>query len=197
MKLLPLFFSTLFSIGISFSASAAEMTVIDVRRNITLADKDPIYKDFFINTGANSGLKKNLVVNVIRKINIRDSGGTNADGEILVPVGQLKIIAIYEKVAVAREFSLFPRDELPMLEQIGIMTGDQIEIKGSFIDSNKPKKVAETSATPKPTVEIALIKSPADIQKNKAQNSKAELIKSSPPERLEKVAISDNKSGHE
>ena len=120
-------------------AHAEEFSVIDVRRNITLADSDPVYKDFYINAGEGSGLKKNLVVTAVRKLTIRDASGAQAYGEIMVPVGQLKVIAVFNKLAVAREFTLLSRDELPMLEQTGIMSGDRIDLQGAFIDTSKPK----------------------------------------------------------
>ncbi|MFV8249092.1 hypothetical protein [Bdellovibrio bacteriovorus] len=147
-------------LGLSNSSHAADMSVVDVRRNITLSETDTVYKDFYINAGPGSGLKKNLVVTAVRKINIRDASGANAVGEILVPVGQLKIIAIYDRVAVAREFNLLSRDELPMLEQIGIMTGDRIDLGGSFIDNSKPKakkKVAEAEMTPASEVVVTAV----------------------------------------
>lgn len=130
----------LLAFGFITEASAQDMVVVDVRRNITLSENDPVYKDFYINTSPSSGLKKNLVVTAVRKINIRDASGSNAVGEIVVPVGQLKIIAVYSRVAVAREFTLLSRDELPMLEQTGIMSGDRIDIKGAFIDTSKPQR---------------------------------------------------------
>lgn len=141
--------------GFTHESKAADMSVVDVRRNITMAENDPVYKDFYINAGPDSGLKKNLVVTAVRKINIRDAAGASAVGEILVPVGQLKIIAVYDRVAVAREFTLLSRDELPMLEQTGIMSGDRIDLKGSFIDTSKPKvhkKVAEETPAQTTTV---------------------------------------------
>jgi hypothetical protein len=144
----------------SVSAHAAEMSVIDVRRNITLAEEDTVYKDFYINGSVGTGLKKNLVVTVIRKLNIRDASGANAYGEIFVPVGKLKVIAVYDSVAVAREFELLSRDELPMLEQIGIMNGDRIDLSGSFIDNSKPKPkrkvAAEVQQTPAAVVTAAV-----------------------------------------
>ncbi|WP_373998205.1 hypothetical protein [Bdellovibrio bacteriovorus] len=135
--------------GFTMKSQAADITIVDVRRNITMSEDDTVYKDFYINAGPSSGLKKNLVVTAVRKLNIRDASGANAVGEITVPVGQLKIIAVYDKVAVAREYTLLSRDELPMLEQIGMMTGDRIDLQGSFIDNSKPKakrKVAESSS---------------------------------------------------
>ncbi|WP_413577093.1 hypothetical protein ACLVWU_02795 [Bdellovibrio sp. HCB290] len=191
-------------------AGPASLTIVDVRRNITLANDEEPYKDFYIAADASSGLKKNLVVTAVRKLNVRDASGANAVGEILVPVGQLKIIAVYDKVAVAREFTLLSRDDLPMLEQIGIMTGDRIETRGSFIDNSKPKKKKVAEATPgAPGVTIAVL-TPA-IAPNAAVAAKDLQASATPTapekalaqpvvntgEKLEKVADSGNNSGNE
>jgi len=122
----------------SWEAFSADLNIIEVRRNIPLSDEAPVYKDFYINAGADAGLKKNLVVNVIRKMAIRDASGTQSYGEMDILVGQLKIIATQGRIAVAREYKLASRDTEPMLEQIGIMIGDRLEIDGSFIDNKKP-----------------------------------------------------------
>lgn len=105
---------------------AQDIQIVDVRRNIPLADDAPVYKDFYINAGSEAGLKKNQIVTVFRKLTIRDSSGLVSYGELTIPVGQLKIVAAQSKVAVAREHKLISRDEEPMLEQIGLMSGDQI-----------------------------------------------------------------------
>lgn len=113
-----------------FSKAVAEDTlVVNVRRNITLSDEDPVYKDFYINAGASSGFKKGQTLMASRKVSVRDSSGSSSVGDMLIPVGELKVIAVYEKVTVAREAKLFDRKDLPMLEQKAIMTGDLIDIK--------------------------------------------------------------------
>lgn len=126
-------------LSLLFSAPvfAEEISVIEVRRNIPLADEDPIYKDYYLNAGPESGLKKNLVITAVRKISIKDATGTSSYGEIVIPVGQLKVIAVQNRIAVAREYKLISRDDEPMLEQIGIMTGDKIDMSGSFVDNKK------------------------------------------------------------
>lgn len=127
---------------------ANEISVVEVKRNITLADDDPVYKDFYLNAGYGSPLRKNMVVNVKRKITIKDTGSKTI-GDLEATVGQLKIIHIGNKVAVGREFKLLPRDEEPMLEQIGMMMGDRIDLANSFIDNSKPnykRKTTETEA---------------------------------------------------
>ncbi len=130
---------------VSLKLFAADITIVDVRRNITLSDEDTVYKDFYINAGEGSGLKKNLVVNVKRRVYVKDSNSKSV-GDFETTVGQLRIVQVDGKVAVAREYKLISRDEEAMIEQIGLMTGDRIDLGGSFIDNTKPvtkKKVAE------------------------------------------------------
>jgi hypothetical protein len=118
----------------SWEAFAADVNVVDVRRNIPLADDAPIYKDFYLNGGNSDGLKQNMVVTVFRKLSVRDATGTTTYGDVEIPVGQLKVIMTAGRVAVAREYKLIPRDDQPMLEQTGIMIGDRVDFQGSFID---------------------------------------------------------------
>lgn len=121
----------------SWEAFSADINIIEVRRNIPLSDEAPVYKDFYINAGTESGLKKNMVVTVIRKMAIRDASGTQSYGDLDIPVGQLKIIAAKGRLAVAREYRLISRDDEPMLEQIGLMIGDRLELADAFIDKKK------------------------------------------------------------
>lgn len=118
-----------FLILISSFTFAEEVRVVDVRRNITLSDTDKVYKDFYISGGSEIGMKNGSLLLATRKVNIRDASGSTNIGEITIPVGELKVIAVYDKVTVARQVKLLERDELPMLEQRGIMTGDLIEVK--------------------------------------------------------------------
>ncbi|AGH96268.1 hypothetical protein [Pseudobdellovibrio exovorus] len=141
--------------------SAQDIVIVDVRRNITLADDDIIYKDYYLNAGEGSALKKNMVVTVKRKINVRDSS-TKSVGDFEAPVGQLKIIHLGNNVSVAREFKLISRDEEPMLEQIGIMSGDRIDTAGSFIDTSKPvykRKTADVNPTEAQANEVIVTES--------------------------------------
>ncbi len=140
----------------------ADISIIDVRKNIPLSDEDPSFTDFYINAGENEGLKKNTVVTVFRNINIRDSSGAQSFGEIGIPVGQVKIIAVYQKVAVAREYKLLPRDINPMLEQIGLMSGDRIELANSFVDNSSPKRKPQTIVI-SPAVEVPASTAPTPL----------------------------------
>jgi hypothetical protein len=131
----------IFTLFLTFSLNsiADEMSIFEVRRNIPLSDDAPIYKDFYIKGSESTGLKKNLVVQVNRKMTLRDSSGSQVMGEILAPIGQLKIIAVYGKIAVAREYKNYTREELPMLETPWFMIGDSIDLKESFLDKSAKK----------------------------------------------------------
>lgn len=151
----------------SVSVSAEELNIIDVRKNIPLSDDEPAYKDFYLAGGSVGSLKKNMVVTAVRKVGIRDARGTQTYGEIEIPVGQLRILAVYDRVAVAREYKILSRDEHPMLEQVGLMSGDRIDLKGSFIDNKplpKPKAVSEVTPLeplmPLPTPAPAPVEAP-------------------------------------
>lgn len=122
---------------LAFQANAGEITIVDVHRNIPLSDSELTYRDFYLNGGNEAGLKKDMVVTVVRKMAIKDSSGTQSYGDVIVSVGQLKIIAVFNRVAVAREFKLISRENEPLLEQIGLMNGDQVQTEGNYIDKKK------------------------------------------------------------
>lgn len=138
----------------------ADISIVDVRKNIPLSDEDPSYTDFYIGAGENEGLKKNMVVMVFRSMNVRDASGAQSFGEISIPVGQVKILAVFSKISVAREYKLLPRDVNPMLEQIGLMSGDTIELKDSFVDNSVPKRKPQavvTAPAPAPAVVVTTV----------------------------------------
>lgn len=140
-----------FTFFVSF-VQAETLEIVDVKRNIPLAESEPVYKDFYIK--GITGLKKNMVVKAVRKVAVKDVM-LKPVGDFVAVVGLLKIIQVSDSIAVAREFKLVSRDNEPMLEQIGIMVGDEIDVRDSFNDTSKPtaKKTAVIVPVPveKPT----------------------------------------------
>lgn len=115
-------------------ANAGELQIIDVRRNIPLSDDEAPVKDFYL-TGADvNSLKKDQVITLDRKLAFKDATGTQNIGELMIPVGQLKILFVGGNIAVARQYKIFSRNELPMLEQQALMVGDLVDLtdKGNY-----------------------------------------------------------------
>lgn len=133
-------FAALIIIMVFQFSHALSLEIIDVKRNIPLSESEPVYKDFYIKISNTAGLKKNLVVKAVRKINVKDSS-LKSVGDFKTTVGLVKIIQVSETVAVAREFKLTPRQDEPMIDQIGIMVGDEIDTADSFVDVTKAKEI--------------------------------------------------------
>lgn len=191
--LLAILVATISLVGFCPSAFADDINIVDVRRNIPLAEDEPVFKDFYINAGESAGLKRNMVVVAMRKVSIRDANGSQTYGEIEVPVGQLRLLAVYGRLSVAREYKLLSRDENPMLEQTGLMVGDRIEIKGAFTDS-KPvapppkKKVSESVKPADESLTTVLLVTPA--AEPQAATTAPTPATAQPPATRENVAAS-------
>lgn len=106
-----------------------DLRVVDVRRQIQLSNDEAVIKDYYITGTSVESLKPKQEVVVNRRLSVRDSSGSQNFGEVLVPVGILRVIAQSGRVAIARETSLLSREDLPMLEQRGIMVGDLVNLK--------------------------------------------------------------------
>lgn len=113
----------------SWEVFGQDLNIIEVRRSIPLTEDEKIYTDYYINGGSESGLKENTVVTAVRKVAVKDASGTQTYGEMNVPIGQLKIIFVSNKVAVAREQKVLSFDNKPWSENHGFMSGDKIEMK--------------------------------------------------------------------
>jgi len=124
-----------------FSKANQELRIIESRRSIPLTDQESKFTDYYINAGRANGLKKDQVVKVLRRLPVRNAQGTEEFGSIQIPVGQVRIIFADVRTAVAREYEVFIREELPILENQAIMIGDLIDLSGAF----DYKKRAEVS----------------------------------------------------
>lgn len=158
MKKINLIFFILFFLKVA--AQAEELLIAEVKTNIPLSDVDPLYTDYIIasdDSNSLSTLKKNLVVQVKRKISVKNTTAKDL-GEIETVIGQLKIIHVDKKIAVGREYKLFSRENEVLLDYYGIMSGDIVDTKGSFMDAKPLKRVerepsnkSETFMSPKNT----------------------------------------------
>lgn len=127
-------------------AQARNAYIFDVKRNIPMSEYEPIYKDYYINAGKEAGLKKNLVFDVVRYVSLKDLSSQGNGEDLVVPVGQLKVLFVQNSVAVARLAKLYSREDLPTLDQVGIMVGDRIDLKNSFLDRSPARKPSGVEA---------------------------------------------------
>ncbi len=180
-RIMMVFGLMIFAVLFTYQAFAADIVVFDVHRNIPLSDDDPVFQDYYINGGDESGLKKDLVVKAVRKVTMKDAAGVQSLGEMFVPVGQLRILQVQGRLSVARLYKDLSRDEYAVTEQVGVMTGDHIDLKDSFIDKKKikpvVKKVAVQAPAPAPIAAPApaLAPAPAPVAETKAAPAAPEV----------------------
>lgn len=139
----PLFMKTVILFTIFFALFSGAAEILEVRNQIPMTNDAPRIKDYYLSTDG-SNLKKDLVVKIVRKISV--SQGKKNVGEVTVEIGQLRILAVVDKIAIAREYKLFSNDQTPITESVGFMTGDQVEMANSFIDNSKRKPSGDESA---------------------------------------------------
>lgn len=105
--------------------STLEAKIIEIKTSIPLSETENKVKDYYI-YGSVGKLKPNSVVKVVRKSSVRDHKLGQNVAEILIPVATMKIIYSENSIAVGRELKPISRENEPLLEQIGIMVGDQV-----------------------------------------------------------------------
>lgn len=133
----------------------ADLTIFDVRKNLPMSDSEPVYRDFIINGGTESGLSVGMVLTVQRRIPLYDNYQNRSAGDLSVKVAKIKIIHVQKGLAVARLHSEFTRESTPLLEDPYIMVGDLVDLssatsdKSADSDAPAPAPAAPVSKEPK------------------------------------------------
>lgn len=137
----------------STQAHCEDPTIFDMRKGVTLSDDEPTFRDFYINGGAESGLQPGMLITVMRKLTLYDTYQNRSPGDLIIKVGQLKIIHVQKGLAVGRVYNEFSRDNLPLLEDNYVMLGDKVDVKSAVMETKKGGKTTsnDTSKVLEPT----------------------------------------------
>jgi hypothetical protein len=111
------------------AAQGSDLSIVFVRKSIPMSEQEPAHRDLYLSGGSGQGVKKDQIYIVFRKVQVRDASGSVAFGEIEIPVGEIKVISSYDRVAVARDLAFYSRDSYPTLEISGTMAGDVVKLK--------------------------------------------------------------------
>lgn len=166
----------------------ADLTIFDVRKNLPMSESDPVYRDFYIDGGSESGLTVGMVLTVQRRMPLYDSYQNRAAGDLQLKVAKIKIIHVQRGLAVARLHSEFTREGSPLLEDPFIMVGDHIDLSSASSDKkdaeNSSSAVEEVATVPAPKPGI---KAAAQIVVNSVELSSEAPAKAStpPPQKVE------------
>jgi hypothetical protein len=129
-------------ISFPLQAFCERVQVFDVHKNLPMTAKDPVYHDYYISAGRDSGLKEGMIVPVLRATTVHDPLYNVSRGEISIRVGQLKIIQVGERVSVARIYKNHDRAAAPVLDVDAILVGDTVDISDAYVEKSNGKSAA-------------------------------------------------------
>ena len=120
--------SIIFVCLLSVDSFAKDPVVFDIRRPFAMKNGEVNQKDYFINQGSNHGIKINMVITVNRRLTMYDSFTNKTPGDLVMPIGKLRIIHVQDNLSVARLEKMEKRAYLPQLDYNAIMVGDRLDL---------------------------------------------------------------------
>ncbi len=124
-----MFLKALFSLLlISPMSLAADYSIFEVRKSLPMENNEASFKDYYINAGNESGLKKGMFVGVIRSSSVLDPAKNITQGSLKIQIAKLQIIQVDKHISVGRLAVQSSNDERPSVEFEGIMIGDHLDM---------------------------------------------------------------------
>lgn len=172
--------ATIIFVSMSWPSWAQQVvTIFEVRKNLAMADSDPVYRDFYVNGGSETGLTQGTIMTVRRRLPLYDSYQNRSAGDLELRVAKVKVIHVQRGLAVVRLHAEFTRDHSPLLEDNFIMVGDLLDLSSATSEKGD-KKSASTDEDPKKEDEVASAKSSGQILINSVELSSEAPAKPSP-----------------
>lgn len=113
---------------IEVQVKADEAIVIEVKKNVALSKYDKVYRHYFIKGGANQGLMKGSLVDVVRRVAVHDPLSNSSIGDIRVKVAELEIIHSDPTISVAKIVSFETPENRPVVDIEAVMVGDRLDL---------------------------------------------------------------------
>ena len=133
------------------STEALAISIFEARKRLPLRNGEKTQKDFYLNGGLESGLKAGMVLRVTRQVTLYDTYQNKSPGDLVIPVGELKIIFVQKGLSVARLHRIFDRQNLPVLEDNFLMVGDEVDVSSARMDrAPKSQKKSVKMGPPAP-----------------------------------------------
>jgi hypothetical protein len=136
------------------------LSIFEVRRRLAMTNGEVTEKDFYLNGGTEKGLKPGMIVTVMRQIGLYDAYQNKSPGELVIPVGEVKVLFVQKGVSVAREHALFDRKNLPILDENYLMVGDEVDLTSARPDKGIRAPTSETDKVSTREAQVSPVKEP-------------------------------------
>lgn len=187
-----LIFFYLFQLRIALAQSSDnEVQVVQIHRNLHMKNDENVLHDYYINAGKLHGMREGMIVPVERRLTVQDNFKNIVDDKVMIPVADIKIISVHDKVSIGRLSEEKSREKFGVLEFPKIMTGDrvavnrasrvpqavEVEVNRSQIIEAKDAPAAET----KPIVPVQAGPVPATVDPDVSVTDDVDLDPSTDP----------------
>ncbi len=136
-------FALLVNILLAQNSFAKDVTVFDVRRPLAMENDQTPPKDYYINAGTNDGLRVGVILTVYRRQTLYDVYQNKSPGDLIVAVGELRIIHVQGEISVARLEKLHTHDDYPNVDFDAIMVGDKADLGSARMAPRKTASLTE------------------------------------------------------
>ena len=110
--------------------SMSQGHIIQISRKLRMHASDPIQeKEFYINLGRKHDVRAGDVLEVSRKVPVVDALSEGTVHLMRVFLGEIRIYFVGESISLGRLFRGRSPAELPPLEYLSFMLGDEVELK--------------------------------------------------------------------
>ena len=89
---------------------------------------DALYKDYYINAGANNGLRSGAFIEAIRKLPAYDNINSKVLGDTQIKIARLQLIHVDKSISIARLVKFYEKDKTPLAGHDSVMIGDVIQV---------------------------------------------------------------------
>ena len=116
---------------ITFSSTVSQaknVFVFAVHRPLAMKNGEHPPKDIYINAGASDGLKSGETISIDRRQALQDMYKGSALSDLVMKVGEIRLIHVQPDISVGRVISLVKYDTAPAVDFDAIMVGDQVDM---------------------------------------------------------------------
>lgn len=146
--MLSRFFAVFSIFSLTSLAHAKDVTIFDIRRPLSMENGVELPKDYYVNGGSEVGLKVGMLVTITRRQTLYDPFQNKSPGDLIVPVGRIRIIHVQDGLSVARLEDIHDRGKLPNLDIDAVTIGDRLDMTTAKMAPPKTAALEAPVATP-------------------------------------------------
>ena len=140
-------FATILLLMVSQGAFAKEnnFVIFDVHKNFPLHSNEKIYHDYYINAGQDQGVKVGDKVKIYRRVPLTDVYSNQAQPDLTVEIGALKVIQVQNTMSVARPVLERKPANTPVVFYEKFMRGDCVQLARQNVITNSDDSNSENT----------------------------------------------------